>query len=322
MARRSPDPIKAIFQIAGAISKVSKAIDRANARSAREANKQARDRVRQEKENERYAKSAEKERQRAFKENLREQEKSDRDEAKERTREQKEIEKQEKADEKDQLRKLNALEKQKLLERKQFLKEIKETLSSDTIKEFKLGTIKEQQNIVQINYEINNEIKFVQNKLKEQFTKKFSERSISLDDLVWSGVYNSVIGDTGLGILKRELTQLDFDINSKITIEDSVYWEIIHSTGVYNSNDINLHSANFRWLTAYRLITALPFEETIKFLENTNAQNELIFRAMDSSVIQIEDLIRLRAYLSEFKKSLEQEIAHFFQNKLKTKLVA
>ncbi len=312
MGRKS-DPLKVLFSIAGATLKAAAAIEKASQKAVAQAESE---RLRALKAAQRSDRELERELQRKYKERLRQEKQEEatrlRDE-KESTKRQealrKENEKRRVLAEKEMAKE----EKQREVERKKYLKEIKEELTLETIAEFGLNEKKNY--IYDKNFDYTLGLDIVEFK-KSNRSDLFEISKYSMDDFIWSGAFNSVIGVKGLIKLKTIMEGFNLEWSEADWLSSETCLEVLSQTGCYFDKDIDRFPGDFSWLTAFRKLT-VGQADFIGFLDyNTSVE------LLDGYKIPDKDLRMLKEYLEEFKINFFREFLMFHLNKSKLKLLA
>lgn len=294
MARKS-NPIGGVFKVIGAINKISKAIDRSNRAQAREAARQEREMIREAKESARERNEEEKARKKKYESQQKEMQLKYKNELKEKNKilnlQNKELLKN---------KKIKAIEEQKILlsKEKKEQQEILESLSVKTIQKFKLCTTDVSR--IELNKElsISSLVLCLSIASKEKAKEKIHNSKINLDEFIWSGKINSVLGPKGLLEFKKSLEEIiknDTDLEDKKALLDQIY-----SFGIYYQSDFR-NSDDMIILNQWRLILRTQ-------LENENFANT--------------EYEKIQKYVHECSGMIEKSIMTLKEYQLNVKLIA
>lgn len=175
-------------------------------------------------------------------------------------------------------------------------KELVDNLSPETIKKFNLGNVSYSPIEYEFDSNLTNVISLIKNSEYQEFIKKIKLSDV--DQFLYNGKYNSVLGPDGFIYFKNELKTIIDGVNKQTNKDNFInlddFFEVLLRSGLYYEYDhtpSELKSLDTidGWLTAYRFIsknfktiTYKEFRSIVKDIQKSDG-NTIEFAEKDKS---------------------------------------
>lgn len=204
-------------------------------------------------------------------------------------------------------------------EKEKHIKSLKQVLTAETISHFRLGKKKPRKNSIVEDMSLDSEVRWMKDQ-EEELRPKYGP--IKFDQILFSGMFGSVLGFDGLVKFGKAITELGLDYeDTDVTldeVEDDVYWAAFKS-GLYFV-DLSKEQ-DIEWLTAYRYILTHSSKDGDKALDPATVISSFVVDEADLDLCSQSSRSKLTAYLEGFKDDLINRLSSFIKEKNRNRLV-